>query len=41
MSGLKPIHIPELAALIKNAYEYGDSEQLQQQALDFIRKVKG
>lgn len=40
MSGLRPIHIPELATLIKNAYEYGYSEQLHQQALDFIRKVK-
>lgn len=41
MSGLKSIHISELAALITNAYEHGYSEQLQQRTLEFIRKVKG
>lgn len=41
MSGLKPIHIPELASLIASAYADGYSEKIQQLTLDFIRKVKG
>lgn len=41
MSGLKPVHIPELAELIAAAYADGYSEELQQLTLDFIRKVKG
>ena len=41
MSGLKPMHIPELANLIKKAYFDGYSDSLKKQTLSLILKVKG
>lgn len=39
-SGLKPLHIPELAKIIERTYKYGYTNELKSSTVEFIRNVK-